>query len=138
MPIPVLVQISLAVIALAVAAVAAYLIPTLKQAQQTAKQIQQTAGTLDQTIKEIKPILELTEQTLRDISEVTSSMKKQAVKMENSIENYRNLIDRAQKLSTLVYDQIENPIIRTLNNINAFRSGFKTFFSTIISKKKEE
>lgn len=137
----VIVDIAIIAIAVIVVAVGLYVIPVLKQALETFKQVQQTAFTVEQTVKsldkELEPILHQARETLHDVSEITTSMKLQLGKLEDSIDNCRVLIDRGYKLSEAVYEQVEQPIFKTLNNINALRSGFKMFFNAFISNKKE-
>lgn len=121
------------VIAITVVVIAIYLIPALKQ-------FKQTAATMEQTIKNleirIQPVIAQTQQTIKDISDITQSMKNQMYQIESSIDNIRNLINRGNRLSNQVFENIEKPLVEIMDTIYALQDGWKSFFSFLISKRK--
>ena len=126
-----IIDISLIIIAVSVAAIAIYLIPTLKQMKLTAK-------AAEDTIHELKthlvPILKKTDDALEDIQDVIKTIKIQTEKVEYTIDNYRLIADRVHQLTEIIYEQVESPIFGAINNLNAFKTGLQTFFFKLISR----
>ncbi|MCX7920063.1 MAG: DUF948 domain-containing protein [bacterium] len=111
-----------------------YLIPVLKQLRQTAATAEKTLNHID---RELVPLLQQTKKTIEDINQITAGLKEQISLIEKVIENFRTIAERAHQITSLVYDQIELPIINVLNNINAVKKGIATFVNTLFVRRKE-
>ncbi len=130
-----IINIALLIIAISVALIALYLIPTLKQ-------IQKTARTLEVSVEEIntriKPILEETDKAIRDIQEVILTTKIEVERVGETVEGYRKIAERIHKLTGCLYEQVEMPLYQGINTVNAFKFGFTKFLGALINLKKEE
>jgi uncharacterized protein YoxC len=117
-----------------------YLIPVLKQLRKTAATAEKTLSDLD---RELVPLIQQTKQTMEEVNRITAEISQMTVGLreqislfENVIANFRSIAERAQQISSLVYDQVETPIINVLNNINAFKQGFSTFVNMLLTRRK--
>jgi uncharacterized protein YoxC len=117
-----------------------YLIPTLKQLRKTAAAAEKALSDLD---RELIPLIQQTKKTMEEvnritveISQMTAGLREQLSLFETVIANFRSIAERAQLISSLVYDQVETPIINVLNNINAFKQGFSTFVNMLLTRRK--
>lgn len=117
-----------------------YLIPTLKQLRKTAETAEKTISNLN---RELIPLIQQTKKTMEEvnritieISQMTSRLREQISLFENVIANFRSIAERAQQITSLVYDQVETPIINVLNNINAFKKGISTFANILFNRGK--
>jgi len=126
------INIALLIIAISVALIALYLIPTLKQIQKTARTLEVTAEELN---ARVKPILEETEKAIRDVQDVILTTKIEVERVGETVENYRQVAERIHKLSTCLYEQVETPLYQGLNVVNAFRFGFTKFLGSLITHK---
>ena len=111
-----------------------YLIPLLKQLRKTAETAEKT---LDNLEKELIPLIRQMRTSIDDINQITQGLKQQVSAIENVIERFRGIAERAHQISSLVYDQVELPILNVLNNINAFKKGISTFLNALMIRRKE-
>lgn len=122
------------IITFAVVVLLVYLIPLIKQLQKTAESAEKTINNME---RELIPLIQQTKQTIQEINQITTGLREQVVLFENVIANFRSLAERTHQLTSVVYDQIEMPIINLLNNITAIKKGFNTFTNTLFSRRKE-
>ena len=131
----------LIVIALAIIVLLIYLIPTLKQLRKTAETAEKTMNNLE---RELIPLIQQTKKTVEEINriiaeinQITAGLREQIGFFENTISGFRSIVERAQQITSLVYDQVEMPIVNLLNNINAIKKGMATFMNTLFIRRKE-
>jgi uncharacterized protein YoxC len=118
-----------------------YLIPLLKQLRKTAETAEKTLSDLN---RELMPLIQQTKKTIEEvnriiaeINQITAGLKEQISLFENTIASFRSIAERAHQITSLVYDQVEMPIINVLNNINAIKKGINTFVNTLFIRRKE-
>ncbi|MDI6784326.1 MAG: DUF948 domain-containing protein [bacterium] len=128
-------------IAVAIVVLLFYLIPLIKQLRKTAETAEKTMNNLE---RELIPLIQQTKKTVEEINritteinQITAGLRKQIGFFENTITGFRSIVERAQQITSLVYDQVEMPIIGLLNNINAIKKGMNTFLSTLFIRRKE-
>jgi uncharacterized protein YoxC len=134
-------QLFLFIIALAVIILLIYLIPTLKQFRKTAAAAEKTMNNLE---RELIPLIQQTKKTMEEInritaeiSQITAGLREQIGFFEDTIAGFRSIVERTQQITSLVYDQVEMPIINVLHNINAIKKGISTFVNTLFIRRKE-
>jgi len=116
-----------------------YLIVTVKKITKTADNMDAAVQDMGRNIAEMKakidPLLDKTLIIADDISDISSNVKSQVVKVDGIVDSFRDTTDSIIKFEQKAQRELEGHVFETLNLISAITKGVKTFFTFLSASK---
>jgi uncharacterized protein YoxC len=123
-----LVQVSIAVVAVAIVGVSIALIRAIGQLRDTAEQLERTMARLEQTIPEI-------ERTVLEARGVIDTLGNVAQRVDRLSADFAETGSRIARTTSMVVNDVVDPVTRVAAVVRGVRTGASTLFGTILKRR---
>ncbi len=121
-------EISLLIIAIAFFLLVVFSIPAILQVRRTAHHLEQTSRTLNHNLP---GILTNVDEITTNLTRTTQTIRSQVESLSVAVEKIQNMVDDVVGLEKELRNEIEPPIVETLNTITAIVRGLRTFLDVL-------
>jgi uncharacterized protein YoxC len=137
-----LTSIAVFIIALAVVALVAALIPAINQLKNTLSSTTRFVDNLDASIKtllddEVKPLVRSVNNTVYELEGVVREAKEGLKTVDEIVQSLRGVGETVRSINSLFDTKVKGTLIDLAAYITGLKVGILTFFETFKSQKKE-
>ncbi|MFQ5583912.1 MAG: DUF948 domain-containing protein [Calditrichia bacterium] len=127
-----IIEISVAVVSLAVVVLIIFLIPAVIQFRRSARSLEEASNQFNQ---KTTPVLENLEAITANINQITASGRDQMEALSEVVSEVKMLVDDVANFQKNLQNKIEDPIIETLTTITAVTRAIRVFLVVFLDKK---
>lgn len=127
-----IIEISVAVVSLAVVVLIIFMIPAVIQFRHSARSLEETSNQLNQ---KTTPVLENLEAITANINQITASGRDQMEALSEVVSEVKLLVDDVANFQKNLQNKIEDPVIETLTTISAVTKAIRVFLIVLFDKK---